>query len=85
MNILNGEIKPQDCRDFAMARFTLDVVAEKYENYFETIMDLYKVNPDSHHNKPNGWYTNHISRWSKQMESKGVYTNPRSEVILEDF
>ena len=83
MNVMGGEIKPQDCRDFAMSRFSLDVVAEKYENYFESIMDLYQINPDSHHNKPVGWYTNHTSRWMKQM--KVLNLNPTNTCVIEDF
>jgi len=46
-------IKPQDCRDFAMRNFTLDVVAEKYEEYFQSVLDIYNGK---------GWYEPHPNR-----------------------
>jgi glycosyltransferase involved in cell wall biosynthesis len=46
-------IKPQDCRGFAMRNFTLDVVAEKYEEYFQTVLDIYNGK---------GWYEPHPNR-----------------------
>ena len=85
MNIMSGKIKPQDCRDFALERFTPDVVAPKYDDYFERILDLYKISEDSSHLQPMGWYTNHKSRWEKQASNMCINPNPRNEVILEDF
>lgn len=57
--IIKGDIKPENCRNFAAERFSLDVVAEKYENYFENIMDIYKVTDNSEGDVPMGWYTKH--------------------------
>jgi len=83
-DVTNGKIKPQDCRDFAMARFTLDVVSEKYEKYFQSVMDLYKTPEGSFHTEPRGWYTNHPDKWIEKISSFGGI-NPRTEVVLEDF
>jgi glycosyltransferase involved in cell wall biosynthesis len=60
--IIKGDIKPENCRNFAAERFSLDVVAEKYENYFENIMDIYKVTDNSESDVPRGWYTKHKSK-----------------------
>ncbi len=40
-------IKPQACRDFALNNFSLDVVAQKYEEYFQSVLNVYNGN---------GWY-----------------------------
>jgi glycosyltransferase involved in cell wall biosynthesis len=40
-------IKPQDCRDFAMKNFSFDKVAPMYEEYFQMVLDVYNGN---------GWY-----------------------------
>ncbi len=42
-----GNIKPQACRDFALNNFSLDVVAQKYEEYFQSVLNVYNGN---------GWY-----------------------------
>ena len=41
-----GNIKPQACRDFAM-NFSLNKVAEMYEEYFQSVLNVYNGN---------GWY-----------------------------
>ena len=43
-------IKPQNCRDWAINNFSLDRVAVMYENYFQKILDVYNGN---------GWYETH--------------------------
>lgn len=42
-----GNIKPEACRDFAMNNFSLEVVAQKYEEYFQSVLNVYNGN---------GWY-----------------------------
>jgi glycosyltransferase involved in cell wall biosynthesis len=42
-----GNIKPEACRDFALNNFSLDVVAQKYEEYFQSVLNVYNGN---------GWY-----------------------------
>jgi glycosyltransferase involved in cell wall biosynthesis len=42
-----GNIKPQACRDFALNNFSLDVVAQKYEEYFQSVLNVYNGK---------GWY-----------------------------
>jgi len=46
-------IKPQACRDFALNNFSLDVVAQKYEEYFQSVLNVY--NGD-------GWYEKNDNR-----------------------
>jgi len=46
-------IKPQACRDFALNNFSLDVVAQKYEEYFQSVLNVY--NGD-------GWYEKNAAR-----------------------
>jgi glycosyltransferase involved in cell wall biosynthesis len=48
-----GNIKPQNCRDFAMNNFSLDVVAKKYEEYFQSVLNVYNGN---------GWYEKNDDR-----------------------
>jgi glycosyltransferase involved in cell wall biosynthesis len=48
-----GNIKPQACRDFALNNFSLDVVAQKYEEYFQSVLNVYNGN---------GWYEKNDSR-----------------------
>lgn len=36
-----GQIKPADCRAWALDRFTIDAVAPKYQAYFDHILTLY--------------------------------------------
>jgi len=48
-----GNIKPQACRDFAVNNFSLDVVAQKYEEYFQSILNIYNGN---------GWYQSNDER-----------------------
>lgn len=48
-----GNIKPQACRDFALNNFSLDVVAQKYEEYFQSVLNVYNGN---------GWYEKNDTR-----------------------
>lgn len=48
-----GNIKPQACRDFALNNFSLDVVAQKYEEYFQSVLNVYNGN---------GWYEKNDGR-----------------------
>lgn len=48
-----GNIKPQACRDFAINNFSLNVVAQKYEEYFQSVLNVYNGN---------GWYEKNDSR-----------------------
>lgn len=46
-------IKPQACRDFAINNFSLEVVAKKYEEYFQSVLNVYNGN---------GWYEKNDDR-----------------------
>jgi glycosyltransferase involved in cell wall biosynthesis len=46
-------INPQNCRDFAVNNFSLDVVAQKYEEYFQSVLNVYNGQ---------GWYEKNDSR-----------------------
>ena len=48
-----GNIKPEACRDFALNNFSLDVVAQKYEEYFQSLLNVYNGN---------GWYEKNDTR-----------------------
>jgi len=41
------KIRPQACRDWAMSNFSLDKVADMYEEYFQMICDVHTTD---------GWY-----------------------------
>jgi len=45
-------ISPKQCRDYAVANYSLDVVALKYQEYFMKVQDLYGE----------GWYAEHPER-----------------------
>jgi glycosyltransferase involved in cell wall biosynthesis len=47
------KIQPQKCRDFAVNNFSLEVVAKKYEEYFQSVLNVYNGN---------GWYEKNDSR-----------------------
>lgn len=47
------KIKPEVCRSWAMSNFSLDAVAPKYEDFFQSVIDI-------HTNK--GWYQIHEDR-----------------------
>jgi glycosyltransferase involved in cell wall biosynthesis len=47
-----GNINPQACRDFAM-NFSLNKVAEMYEEYFQSVLNVYNGN---------GWYEENKNR-----------------------
>jgi glycosyltransferase involved in cell wall biosynthesis len=46
-------INPQNCRDFAVNNFSLNVVAEKYEEYFQSVLNVYTGD---------GWYKTNTGR-----------------------
>ena len=47
------KIDPKNCRDFAVANFSLERVATMYEEYFQMVYDVYSGN---------GWYESHPDR-----------------------
>jgi glycosyltransferase involved in cell wall biosynthesis len=47
------KINPQDCRDFAVRNFSLERVGKMYEEYFQSVYDVYTGN---------GWYEPHTDR-----------------------
>lgn len=47
------KIKPEDCRKWAMDNFSLEAVAPRYEDFFQSVIDI-------HTNK--GWYEVHSDR-----------------------
>lgn len=47
------KIKPEVCRDFAVNNFSLNVVAEKYEEYFQSVLNVYTGE---------GWYEKNEER-----------------------
>lgn len=60
-----GNIKPQACRDFAINNFSLDVVAEKYEEYFQSVLNVYNGN---------GWYEKNDGRTELNWLNKYIPT-----------
>ena len=67
------KINPQDCRDWAMANFTLDRVARMYEHYFKMVHNVYTGK---------GWYTEdeHTDEleWLNRYYPSGVKTAPHA-------
>jgi glycosyltransferase involved in cell wall biosynthesis len=55
-------IKPEDCRKFAIDNFSLERVVTMYEEYFRTILDVYGGQ---------GWYEEHSDR--KDLDYKKKY------------
>jgi glycosyltransferase involved in cell wall biosynthesis len=58
------KIKPSSCRDFAM-NFSLDRVAEMYEEYFQSVLNVYNGN---------GWYEKNESRTNLNWLTKHYLT-----------
>jgi glycosyltransferase involved in cell wall biosynthesis len=58
-----GNIKPQSCRDFALNNFSLDVVAQKYEEYFQSVLNVYNGN---------GWYEKNDERTNLDWLNKYI-------------
>ncbi len=54
-------IKPETCRNFAENNFSLDVVAAKYEEYFQSILNIYGKQ---------GWYEPNPERTSLDFTTK---------------
>lgn len=67
------KINPQDCRDWAMANFTMDRIGDMYEHYFQNVMDV-------HTGK--GWYQEHPERkeldWLNRYYPQGVMKAKKS-------
>lgn len=55
------KIDPKNCRDWAVANFALEKVADMYEEYFRTVLDV--------HGK-NGWYEEHPDRQNLDYKKK---------------
>ena len=58
-----GNIKPQACRDFALNNFSLDVVAQKYEEYFQSVLNVYNGQ---------GWYEKNDERTNLDWLNKYI-------------
>lgn len=55
------KIKPETCRNFAENNFSLDVVAAKYEEYFQSILNIYGKQ---------GWYEPNPERTTLKFTTK---------------
>lgn len=58
-----GNIKSEDCRNYAVANYSMDRVKWMYEEYFDKLLDLFS---------PKGWYEIHDDRnqldWLRKIE-----------------
>jgi glycosyltransferase involved in cell wall biosynthesis len=54
-------IRPQDCSNFARNNFSLDIVGAKYEEYFQSILNIYGKQ---------GWYEPNPERTSLKFTTK---------------
>jgi glycosyltransferase involved in cell wall biosynthesis len=65
-----GNIKSEDCRQYAIANFSMDRVKGMYEEYFDKLLDLFQ---------PKGWYEIHDDRnqldWLRKTEVTEVTDN----------
>lgn len=55
------KIDPKNCRDWAVANFALEKVADMYEEYFRTVLDVYTGQ---------GWYQHHPDRNNLDYKKK---------------
>jgi hypothetical protein len=39
--VCSSDLKPQDCRDWAINNFSLDKVAKMYEEYFQAVLNIH--------------------------------------------
>jgi len=60
-----GNINPQNCRDWAM-NFSLDKVSKMYEEYFQSVLNIYKGQ---------GWYEPNPHRKNLNWLKKELPTN----------
>jgi glycosyltransferase involved in cell wall biosynthesis len=57
------KINPQNCRDFAVNNFSLDVVGKKYEEYFQSVLNVYNGQ---------GWYEKNDDRTELEWLNKYI-------------
>lgn len=65
-----NKIKPKDCREFAVLNFSLDKVADMYEDFFMSILDIYGKR---------GWYEEHPDRPNLNFRKK-YYPKDNEEI-----
>jgi glycosyltransferase involved in cell wall biosynthesis len=62
-----GNIDPQNCRDWALNNFSMERVAEMYEEYFQSVLNVFNGN---------GWYESNDNRteldWLKKQYPIGI-------------
>jgi len=68
------KINPQSCRDWAMNNFTLSHVATMYEEYFQSILNIYRKN---------GWYELNPSRLNLDYAKKSYPRALTNSIISE--
>jgi len=65
------KIDPKACRDFAVNNFTFDRVGQMYEEYFQSILDVYTGK---------GWYESHPDRKDMKWLEKFIPTSSESDL-----